>query len=71
MVSPVDMLSLCSRIDNITDTVIWLGDFNYRVGLSYERAMDLVRRRDIEKLYENDQVGSALWLHFRMVAGSC
>lgn len=71
MVSPVDMLSLCSRIDNSTDTVIWLGDFNYRVGLSYERAMDLVRRRDIEKLYENDQVGSALRLHFRMVAGSC
>ena len=54
------MPSLWSRIDSITDTVIWLGDFNYRVGLSYERAMDLVRRRDIEKLYENDQVGPAL-----------
>ncbi|TGJ85247.1 hypothetical protein E0Z10_g3476 [Xylaria hypoxylon] len=45
------------------DTVIWMGDFNYRIGLSHERAMDLVKRQDIEKLYENDQ------LNLQMVAG--
>ncbi|KAI1368023.1 SacI homology domain-containing protein [Xylaria arbuscula] len=45
------------------DTVIWMGDFNYRIGLSYERAMDLVRQQDLEKLYENDQ------LNLQMVAG--
>ncbi|KAI0482270.1 SacI homology domain-containing protein [Xylariaceae sp. FL0804] len=45
------------------DTVVWLGDFNYRIGLSHERAMDLVRRQDLERLYENDQ------LNLQMVAG--
>ncbi|CAJ2501685.1 Uu.00g045380.m01.CDS01 [Anthostomella pinea] len=45
------------------DTVIWLGDFNYRIGLSHERAMDLAKRKDLEKLYENDQ------LNLQMVAG--
>lgn len=39
-----------------TDTVIWLGDFNYRIGLSHERVMDLIQKRDLERLYENDQV---------------
>ncbi len=33
-----------------------MGDFNYRIGLSHEKAMDLVKQRDLEKLYENDQV---------------
>ncbi|RWA09046.1 hypothetical protein EKO27_g6064 [Xylaria grammica] len=45
------------------DTVIWMGDFNYRIGLSHERAMDLIKRHDLEKLYENDQ------LNLQMVAG--
>lgn len=40
------------------DTVIWLGDFNYRIGLSRERALELIRRRDLPHLYENDQVCS-------------
>ncbi|KAI0401223.1 SacI homology domain-containing protein [Xylaria palmicola] len=45
------------------DTVIWMGDFNYRIGLSHERAMELARKQDLEKLYENDQ------LNLQMVAG--
>ncbi|KAI1113640.1 SacI homology domain-containing protein [Nemania sp. NC0429] len=45
------------------DTVIWMGDFNYRIGLSHDRAMDLVKQQDLEKLYENDQ------LNLQMVAG--
>ncbi|KAJ2982803.1 hypothetical protein NUW58_g6365 [Xylaria curta] len=45
------------------DAVIWMGDFNYRIGLSHERAMDLVKQQDLEKLYENDQ------LNLQMVAG--
>ena len=36
--------------------MIWLGDFNYRIGLSHERAMELVKQQDIAKLYDNDQV---------------
>lgn len=43
--------------------MIWLGDFNYRIGLSHERAMDLVKQQDLAKLYENDQ------LNLQMVAG--
>ncbi|KUI66736.1 Inositol-1,4,5-trisphosphate 5-phosphatase 1 [Cytospora mali] len=45
------------------DTVIWLGDFNYRIGLTWEKAMDLVKQRDLESLYANDQ------LNLQMVAG--
>lgn len=45
------------------DAVIWFGDFNYRVGLGRDRALDLVRARNLEALYENDQ------LNLQMVAG--
>ncbi|KAI8960914.1 SacI homology domain-containing protein [Daldinia sp. FL1419] len=45
------------------DTVIWLGDFNYRIGLSRERVLDLIQKQDLERLYENDQ------LNLQMVAG--
>jgi len=36
--------------------VIWFGDFNYRIGLGLETAKELVKKRDVERLYENDQV---------------
>lgn len=53
-----------NRVANLsTDTVIWLGDFNYRIGLGWEKAMDLVKKRDLESLYANDQ------LNLQMVAG--
>ncbi|KAK0657119.1 SacI homology domain-containing protein [Cercophora newfieldiana] len=45
------------------DSVIWFGDFNYRIGLGLETAKELVRKRDVERLYENDQ------LNLQMVAG--
>jgi len=38
------------------DSVIWLGDFNYRIGLSNDKARRLVEIGDLESLYENDQV---------------
>ncbi|RYP49632.1 hypothetical protein DL768_004674 [Monosporascus sp. mg162] len=31
------------------------GDFNYRIGLSHETVMNLIKYGDLEKLYENDQ----------------
>ncbi|CAK7243531.1 MAG: Inositol-1,4,5-trisphosphate 5-phosphatase 1 [Sporothrix thermara] len=49
-------------IDN-HDAVLWFGDFNYRIGLGRDRALDLVRARNLESLYENDQ------LNLQMVAG--
>ena len=38
------------------DTVIWMGDFNYRIGLSSEKVRQLIKIGDLETLYENDQV---------------
>ena len=45
------------------DSIIWFGDFNYRIGLSDDRARRLIRAGDLETLYENDQ------LNIQMVAG--
>lgn len=39
------------------DAVIWLGDFNYRIGLSSDKTRKLISNGDYETLYENDQVG--------------
>ncbi len=44
----------CSIEDH--DVVIWLGDFNYRIGLADEVVRKLVANGDIETLYDNDQV---------------
>jgi len=44
-------------------TVIWFGDFNYRIGTSNERARQLIDAKDFGKLYENDQ------LNLQMVHG--
>ena len=38
------------------DTVIWLGDFNYRIGLSNDKVQRLCQMSDLETLYDNDQV---------------
>lgn len=43
--------------------MVWLGDFNYRIGLSLETARALVKKGDLGRLYENDQ------LNLQMVAG--
>ncbi|KAL6716301.1 Inositol-1,4,5-trisphosphate 5-phosphatase 1 [Lecanora helva] len=38
------------------DGIIWLGDFNYRIGLSNERVRQLIDKFDLDTLYENDQM---------------
>lgn len=38
------------------DTIIWLGDFNYRIGLSDDKVRRLIQAGDLETLYANDQV---------------
>lgn len=45
------------------DTIIWLGDFNYRIGMSNERTRALVKQGDLDMLYANDQ------LNLQMVHG--
>ncbi|KAE8701444.1 Type I inositol 1,4,5-trisphosphate 5-phosphatase CVP2 [Hibiscus syriacus] len=49
-----------------TSRVIWLGDLNYRIALSYRSAKALVEMRDWKSLLENDQASS-----FRTKARSC
>ncbi|KZF26905.1 DNase I-like protein [Xylona heveae TC161] len=46
------------------DTIIWLGDFNYRIGLSDEKARKLINAGDLNTLYDNDQ------LNIQMVKGN-
>lgn len=38
------------------DVVIWLGDFNYRIGLSDDKTRRLIQVGDLDTLYQNDQV---------------
>ena len=40
------------------DAIIWLGDFNYRIGLSNDKVRRLIRAGDLDTLYQNDQVRS-------------
>lgn len=46
-------------------SILWFGDFNYRIGMENERARQLIRKGDLELLYENDQ------LNINMVHGKC
>ena len=39
------------------EAIIWMGDFNYRIGLSNSKARELIRAGDLSTLYQNDQVG--------------
>nr|CAB3464613.1 unnamed protein product [Digitaria exilis] len=36
--------------------IIWLGDLNYRINLSYERTLELISKQDWDGLFERDQV---------------
>lgn len=38
------------------ERIIWFGDLNYRINLSYERAHELISKQDWDGLFENDQV---------------
>lgn len=40
------------------DAVIWLGDFNYRIGRNNQEVRELILQRNFQKLYDNDQVRS-------------
>lgn len=44
-------------------SVIWFGDFNYRIGMENERARTLIKKGELSELYENDQ------LNLQMVHG--
>ncbi|RAL40649.1 hypothetical protein DM860_006719 [Cuscuta australis] len=41
---------------NDHDKIIWLGDLNYRINLSYEKARELISKKEWSKLAESDQL---------------
>ncbi|KAF2239352.1 hypothetical protein EV356DRAFT_502391 [Viridothelium virens] len=52
-----------NRTINDHDAIVWLGDFNYRIGLGDEKVRKLIQVGDLDTLYQNDQ------LNLQMVAG--
>ena len=42
------------------DAIVWFGDFNYRIGLSDDRARQLIKAGDLSTLYQNDQVSPGI-----------
>ena len=44
------------------DAIIWLGDFNYRIGLSDDKARQLIEACDLDTLYQNDQVSPEVFI---------
>ncbi|XWS23498.1 hypothetical protein CRYUN_Cryun28dG0019100 [Craigia yunnanensis] len=38
------------------ERIIWLGDLNYRINLSYDKACDLISKKEWSKLIERDQL---------------
>ncbi|XVE55097.1 hypothetical protein DITRI_Ditri03aG0133500 [Diplodiscus trichospermus] len=38
------------------ERIIWLGDLNYRINLSYDKARDLISKKEWSKLIERDQL---------------
>ncbi|CAD6504524.1 BgTH12-00034 [Blumeria graminis f. sp. triticale] len=45
------------------DTIVWMGDFNYRIELGLEKVRQLIKAGDLDALYEKDQ------LNVQMIAG--
>ncbi|PKI58061.1 hypothetical protein CRG98_021554 [Punica granatum] len=42
------------------DKIIWLGDLNYRINLSYEKARELISKKEWSKLTEREQLSREL-----------
>ncbi|KAL6527224.1 Inositol polyphosphate phosphatase, catalytic domain ues [Orobanche gracilis] len=53
--SSLSAMSLPRRIHD-HERIIWLGDLNYRINLSYERTRELISEKDWSKLVEQDQL---------------
>ncbi|TQS38716.1 hypothetical protein Golomagni_00772 [Golovinomyces magnicellulatus] len=54
-----------NRVIDDHDTVIWFGDFNYRIGLGIGEIKQLINEGDLNTLYQYDQQ-----LNIQMIAGS-
>ncbi|KAL6609583.1 hypothetical protein ACP70R_039552 [Stipagrostis hirtigluma subsp. patula] len=57
--NPVPIVGVPQRIHD-HERIIWLGDLNYRINLSYERAHELISKKDWDALFEKDQLKKEL-----------
>lgn len=57
--NPVHMVGVPQTIHG-HERIIWLGDLNYRLNLSYERTHDLISKQDWEELFKKDQLKKEL-----------
>ncbi|TVT97110.1 hypothetical protein EJB05_57649 [Eragrostis curvula] len=57
--NPDPVLGMPMRIHD-HERIIWLGDLNYRINLSYEKAHELISKQDWEGLFEKDQLKKEL-----------
>lgn len=46
--------------------IIWLGDFNYRIGLGDDKVRRFIGSNELDKLYANDQVRYSFFLFLRL-----
>ncbi|KAI5306920.1 Synaptojanin-2 [Ascosphaera pollenicola] len=53
-----------NRVIDDHHSIIWFGDFNYRIGMKNEDVRMLIKEGDLETLYKNDQ------LSIQMIAGN-
>jgi len=53
--NPVHTVGMPMRIHD-HERIIWLGDLNYRIDLSYERAHELISKQDWDGLFKRDQL---------------
>ncbi|TVT97111.1 hypothetical protein EJB05_57650 [Eragrostis curvula] len=56
---PVPTVSMPRRIRD-HERIIWLGDLNYRINLSYEKTLELISKQDWDGLFEKDQLKKEL-----------
>ncbi|GMH17045.1 hypothetical protein Nepgr_018886 [Nepenthes gracilis] len=52
---PLSRLGLPKSIKD-HERIIWLGDLNYRINLSYEKTRELLSKKELSKLIERDQL---------------
>ncbi|PUZ65021.1 hypothetical protein GQ55_3G189900 [Panicum hallii var. hallii] len=57
--NPVHIVGVPQRIHD-HERIIWLGDLNYRLNLSYERTHELISKQDWDGLFEKDQLEKEL-----------
>ncbi|CAL5095989.1 unnamed protein product [Urochloa decumbens] len=53
--NPLHTVGMPMRIHD-HERIIWLGDLNYRINLSYERTHELISKQDWDGLFESDQL---------------